>query len=84
MEDTELANQSGLVINSSISDVGISYLIIRIIASEVKPEKDKGLYGCGSTGIAANRGRFKEISAPRKMLNITGNIKIIHFVQPIY
>ncbi|XP_078322080.1 uncharacterized protein LOC111111067 [Crassostrea virginica] len=71
--DDTLANRSGVAINSSFrqSNVGISYLIIRIMASEVKPEKDKGLYGCGTIAIAASIGRFKGIAGGEKMLNIT-------------
>ncbi|XP_078322081.1 uncharacterized protein LOC111112324 [Crassostrea virginica] len=69
LKDTELANRSGVAINSSISDVG-KYLIIRIMASEIKPKKDKGLYCCGATINIAIQG-LKTLITPWRMLNIT-------------
>ena len=71
LKDTELANRSGVAINSSISDVG-KYLIIRIMASEIKPKKDKGLYCCGATINISIQG-LKTLITPWRMLNITGN-----------
>ena len=40
--DTALASRSGVVVNSSISDAGLSHMSIRIMSSVVKPQKDKG------------------------------------------
>lgn len=81
LKDTELAYLSGVAINSSISDVG-KYLIIRIMASEIKPKRDKGLYCCGSTVNITNQG-LKIFITPWRMLNITGNTKIIQYVYLI-
>ena len=81
LKDTELANRSGVAINSSISDVG-KYLIIRIMASEIKPKKDKGLYCCGATINIAIQG-LKTLITPWRMLNITGNTEIIQYVYLI-
>nr|XP_022305472.1 uncharacterized protein LOC111112324 [Crassostrea virginica] len=69
LKDTELAYRSGVAINSSISDVD-KYLIIRIMASEIKPKKDKGLYCCGATVNITNQG-LKIFITPWRMLNIT-------------
>ena len=73
--DTEIANRSGVAVNSSISDDGLSYLSIRIIGSVVKPLMDKGPYQCFLMGFNTKYGLIIEDSA-LEMLNITGNIKI--------
>ena len=71
LEDTELANRSGVVVSSLIRDVGTSYLSIRIMGSVVKPLKDKGPYQCRLLGLDLNNGIIEEIST-LGMLNITG------------
>ena len=43
---TELTNRSGVTVKSSISNVSLSYLSIRIMSSEVKPTIDEGWYQC--------------------------------------
>ena len=74
--DTELASRTGVVVNSSISTAGVSYLSLRIMGSVVKPQKDKGPYQCFLFGLDTFCGSIKE-SSTLEMLNITGNSNII-------
>lgn len=79
LEDTELANRSGVLVSSLIRDDGLSYLSIRIMGSVVKPLKDKGPYQCLLIGIDKKFGSLIERST-LEMLNITGNTKILCYM----
>ena len=58
--DTALASRSGVVVNSSISDAGLSHMSIRIMSSVVNPQKDKGLYQYFLFGLNTFGGIIKE------------------------
>ena len=73
--NTDIANRSGVAVNSSISDGGLSYLSIRIMGSVVKPLKDSGMYQCCLMGFTTKYGLIIENST-LEMLHITGNIPI--------
>ena len=81
LEDTEIANRSGVVVSSLIRDVGVSYLSIRIMGSMLKPQKDKGPYQCELLGFDTNYGFIREDSR-MDMLNITGNTKQFILIRP--
>ena len=81
LEDTEIANRSGVVVSSLIRDVGVSYLSIRIMGSMLKPQKDKGPYQCELLGFDSNYGFIREDSR-MEMLNITGNTKQFILIRP--
>ena len=72
---SELTNRPGVIVNSSISNVSLSYLSIRIMSSVVKPAIDEGLYQCAVDGFDRNNGIIS-YNTSLKMLNITGNIKM--------
>ena len=76
---TELANRSGVSVNFTISDVGISYLSIRIMGSMVKPQKDKGPYQCVFNSFDAYGFIIKK--SRLEMLNITGNTKMALYLD---
>ena len=71
---TDEINRSGVTVNSSISNVGLSYLSIRIISPNVEPTKDEGPYQCFLEVWNDDTGFITENSS-LKMLNITGNVK---------
>ena len=75
---SEPANQTGVLVNFSISD-NISYLSIRIMSSMVKPLQDKGPYQCFLTGLDTSYAAITEKSS-LKTLNYTGNIGILIFI----
>ena len=79
-EDSELANRSGVAVNSFIRDVGTSYLSIRIMSSVVKPLKDKGPYQCVLHDIDTSDQLIVKRST-LEMLNITGNTTTIFHVS---
>ena len=72
---TVLTNRPGVTVNSSISNVSLSYLSIRIKSSEVKPTIDEGWYQCVVDGYDGKNGLISK-NTSLKMLNITGNIKM--------
>ena len=72
--NTDLTNQSGVTVNSLISNVSLSYLNIRKISSSVEPTKDEGPYQCFLEGWNADTGWIAE-NTSLKMLNIKGNMK---------
>ena len=71
----ELTNRPGVTVNSSISNVSLSYLSIRIMSSEVKPTIDEGWYQCVVDYYDGKKGFISEKTS-LKMLNITGNIQL--------
>ena len=71
----ELTNRSGVTVKSSISNVSLSYLSIRIMSSVVKPTIDEGCYQCVVEGKDEKNG-FIVNKTSLEMLNITGNIKM--------
>ena len=72
---TELTNRPGVTVKSSISNVSLSYLSIRIISSVVKPTIDEGWYQCVVDGYDGKYG-FSSEKTSLEMLNITGNTKM--------
>ena len=72
---TELTNRPGVTVNSSIRNVSLSHLSIRIMSSVVKPTIDEGWYQCVVDYYVAING-FTSEKTSLKMLNITGNIKM--------
>ena len=76
----ELANRSGVAVNSFLRDVSTSYLSIRIMSSVVKPLKDKGPYQCFLHDIdTSDQLIVKRFTL--EMLNITGNTTTIFHVS---
>ena len=76
---TELANRSGVSVNFTISDVGISYLSIRIMSSMVKPQKDKGPYQCMLHSL--ERYGFISEESRLEMLKFTGKTKVALYLD---
>ena len=79
IRDLELSNRPGVINNSFIKNVNLSYLSIKIMGSVVNSLKDEWPYQCMLRGFDTNGGFIREKSMPR-MLNITGNSNIMLYV----
>lgn len=74
--DTELANRSGVAVNSLINDTGLSYISIRIKSSVVNDQKDNGPYQCFLLGVDKENAATRNNST-LEMLNITEHSNIL-------